>query len=156
MNINLTLIAVAIAFAAFIWFCAKFIWPPLMKAIDDRQKNIADGLAAAERGKQDLAQAEARVTATVNEAKARATEIVAMAEKQRSETIDRSKSEALAEAARVTQMKLAELEQEISRAKEVLRNQVADLAVQGAEKILGREINPQIHAELLNKLKAEL
>ena len=75
MNINLTLIAVAIAFAAFIWFCAKFIWPPLMKAIDDRQKNIADGLAAAERGKQDLAQAEARVTATVNEAKARHVDI---------------------------------------------------------------------------------
>lgn len=156
MNINLTLIAVAIAFFVFIWFCAKFIWPPLMKAIAERQKNIADGLAAAERGKQDLAQAEARVTATVNEAKARAVEIVALAEKQRSETIDRSKSEALAEAARVTQQKLAELEQEISRAKEVLRNQVADLAVQGAQKILSREINPQIHAELLNKLKAEL
>ena len=156
MNINLTLIAVAIAFAVFIWFTAKFIWPPLMKAIEDRQKNIADGLAAAERGKQDLAQAESRVTATVNEAKARAAEIVALAERQRNETIDKSKSEALAEAAKVTQAKLAELEQEISRAKEVLRNQVADLAVRGAEKILSREINPQIHAELLNRLKAEL
>ena len=156
MNINLTLIAVALAFAAFIWFTARFVWPPLMRAIETRQKNIADGLAAGEQGRQDLAQAEARVTATVNEAKARATEIVALAEKQRNATIDKSKSEALAEAAKVTQAKLAELEQEIARAKEVLRNQVADLAVQGAQKILSREINPQVHAELLNKLKAEL
>ena len=156
MNINLTLIAVALAFAAFIWFTARFVWPPLMRAIETRQKNIADGLAAGEQGRQDLAQAESRVTALVNEAKARATEIVALAEKQRNATIDKSKSEALAEAAKVTQAKLAELEQEIARAKEVLRNQVADLAVQGAQKILSREINPQVHAELLNKLKAEL
>ena len=156
MNINLTLFAVAVAFAIFIWFTAKFVWPPLMKAIEDRQKNIAEGLAAAERGKQDLAQAEVRVNEALNEAKSRASEIVALAEKQRNATIEKSKSEALAEAARVTQLKLAELEQEIARAKETLRNQVADLAVAGAEKILGREINPQVHAELLNKLKAEL
>ena len=92
----------------------------------------------------------------MNEAKARAAEIVALAEKQRNATIDKSRSEALAEAAKVTQAKLAELEQEIARAKEILRNQVADLAVQGAQKILSREINPLVHAELLNKLKAEL
>jgi F-type H+-transporting ATPase subunit b len=127
-----------------------------MRAIESRLKNIADGLAAGERGKQDLAQAETRVAALVNEAKARAAEIVALAEKQRNATIDKSKSEALAEAAKVTQAKLAELEQEIARAKEVLRNQIADLAVRGAEKILSREINPQVHADLLNKLKAEL
>jgi F-type H+-transporting ATPase subunit b len=156
MNINLTLIAVAVAFACFIWFTAKFVWPPLMRAIETRQKNIAEGLAAAERGKQDLAQAEVRVTETLNEAKARAAEIVALAEKQRNATIEKSKTEALEEAARVTKAKLAELEQEISRAKETLRNQVADLAVAGAEKILSREINPQVHADLLNKLKAEL
>ena len=156
MNINLTLIAVAIAFFAFIWFTATFVWPPLMRAIETRQKNIAEGLAAAEKGRQDLAQAESRVTAIVNEAKTRATEIVALAEKQRNETIDRSKGDALVEAAKVTQAKLAELEQEVSRAREVLRNQVADLAVQGAQKILSREINPAVHAELLDKLKAEL
>ena len=156
MNINLTLVAVAIAFLAFIWFTARFVWPPLMRAIETRQKNIAEVLAAAEKGKQDLQQAESRVTAIINEAKARATEIVALAEKQRNETIDRSKGEALAEAAKVTQSKLAELEQEVSRARETLRNQVADLAVQGAEKILSREINPAVHAELLEKLKAEL
>jgi F-type H+-transporting ATPase subunit b len=156
MNINLTLIAVAVAFGLFIWFTARFVWPPLMRAIETRQKNIAEGLAAAERGKQDLAQAEVRVAETLNEAKSRAAEIVALAEKQRNATIDKSKTEALAEAARVTQLKLAELEQEIARAKETLRNQVADLAVAGAQKILAREINPQVHAELLNRLKAEL
>ena len=156
MNINLTLIAVAVAFGIFIWFTARFVWPPLMRAIETRQKNIAEGLAAAERGKQDLAQAEVRVAETLNEAKSRAAEIVALAEKQRNATIEKSKSEALAEAARVTQLKLAELEQEIARAKEALRNQVADLAVAGAQKILSREINPQVHAELLNRLKAEL
>ncbi len=156
MNINLTLFAVAIAFACFIWFTAKFVWPPLMRAIETRQKNIAEGLAAAERGKQDLAQAETRAMETVNEAKARAAEIVAVAEKQRNATIDKAKSEALAEATKVTQAKLAELEQEVARAKETLRNQVADLAVSGAQKILAREINPQVHAELLEKLKAEL
>ena len=156
MNINLTLFAVALAFAVFIWFSAKFIWPPLMRAIESRQKNIAEGLAAGEQGRQDLAQAETRVSALVDEAKGRAAEIVALAEKQRNATIDKSKVEALAEAAKVTQAKLAELEQEIARAKEVLRNQVADLAVRGAAKILSREINPQVHAELLNKLKAEL
>ena len=156
MNINLTLISVAVAFAIFIWFNAKFIWPPLMRAIETRQKNIAEGLAAAERGKQDLAKAEVRVAEALNEAKARAADIVALAEKQRNATIEKSKTEALVEAARVTQLKLAELDQEISRAKEVLRNQVADLAVAGAQKILAREINPQVHAELLNRLKAEL
>src|SRR5258706_13371485 len=156
MNINLTLFAVAIAFACFIWFTAKFVWPPLMRAIETRQKNIAEGLAAAERGKQDLAQAETRAMETVNEAKARAAEIVAVAEKQRNATIDKAKSEALAEATKVTQAKLAELEQEVARAKETLRNQVADLAVSGAHKILARESNPQVHAELLEKLKAEL
>jgi F-type H+-transporting ATPase subunit b len=156
MNINLTLFAVAIAFGIFVWFTAKFVWPPLMRAIETRQKNIAEGLAAAEQGKQDLAQAETKVMALVNEAKARASEIVTLAEKQRNATIEKSKDEALVEAAKVTQAKLAELEMEVSRARETLRNQVAELAVQGAQKILSREINPAVHAELLNRLKAEL
>lgn len=156
MNINLTLVAVAIAFGVFVWFTSKFVWPVLMNKIEIRQKNIAEGLAAAEQGKHDLAQAETRVAALVDEAKARAAEIVAMAERQRNATIEKSKSEALAEAQKVTTAKLAELEQEVSRARETLRNQVADLAVQGAQKILSREINPAIHADLLNRLKAEL
>ena len=156
MNINLTLVAVAIAFGIFVWFTSKFVWPHLMRAIEIRQKNIAEGLAAAEQGKHDLAQAETRVAALVDLAKARAAEIVAMAERQRNATIEKSKSEALAEAQKVTQSKMAELEQEVSRARETLRDQVADLAVQGAQRILSREINPAIHAELLSRLKAEL
>lgn len=156
MDINLTLLMQAVAFGLFIWFTATFVWPPLAKAIDDRQKQIADGLAAAERGKQDFAQAEKRVAEVVSEAKARATEIVTLAEKQRSETIERAKAEALAEAEKVKAMKLAELEQEVVRAKEMLRNQVADLAVAGAEKILRREVDAKAHADLLAAIRQEL
>ena len=156
MNINLTLLMQAVAFGAFIWFTARFVWPPLSNAIAERQKQIADGLAAAERGKQDYAQAEKRVAEVVSEAKARATEIVTLAEKQRTETIEKAKSEALAEAEKVKTMKLAELDQEVVRAKETLRNQVADLAMAGARRILEREIDPKAHAELLAAIQRDL
>jgi len=156
MDINLTLLMQALAFGVFIWFTAKFVWPPLSNAIAERQKQIAEGLAAAERGKQDYAQAEKRVAEVVSEAKTRATEIVTLAEKQRNETIERAKAEALAEAEKVKAMKLGELEQEIVRAKEVLRNQVADLAVAGAEKILRREVDAKAHADLLSAIRQEL
>ena len=156
MDINFTLVMQAVAFAAFIWFTAKFVWPPLMTAIETRQRQIADGLAAGERGQQDLAQAEKKVAQVVNEAKVRATEIVTLAERQRGETIEKAKGEALAEAEKVKAAKLAELEQEIVRAKEMLRNQVADLAVAGAEKILKREVDAKAHADLLAAIKQEL
>jgi F-type H+-transporting ATPase subunit b len=156
MNINLTMLMQAVAFAAFIWFTARFVWPPLSNAISERQKQIAEGLAAAERGRQDFAQAEKRVADVVNEAKARATEIVTLAEKQRTETIEKAKAEALAEAEKVKALKLAELDQEIVQAKEVLRNQVADLAVAGAEKILRREVDKKAHADLLASIRQEL
>jgi F-type H+-transporting ATPase subunit b len=156
MDINFTLVMQAVAFAAFIWFTAKFVWPPLMTAIEARQKQIADGLAAGERGQQDLAQAEKKVAQVVSEAKVRATEIVTLAERQRSEAIEKAKGEALAEAEKVKAAKLAELEQEIVRAKEMLRDQVADLAVAGAEKILKREVDAKAHADLLAAIKQEL
>ena len=156
MDINFTLVMQAVAFAVFIWVTAKFVWPPLMTAVEARQKQIADGLAAGERGQQDLAQAEKKVAQVVNEAKVRATEIVTLAERQRGETIEKAKGEALAEAEKVKAAKLAELEQEIVRAKEMLRNQVADLAVAGAEKILKREVDAKAHADLLAAIKQEL
>jgi F-type H+-transporting ATPase subunit b len=156
MDINFTLVMQAVAFAVFIWFTAKFVWPPLMTAIEARQKQIADGLAAGERGQQDLAQAEKKVAQVVSEAKVRATEIVTLAERQRSEAIEKAKGEALAEAEKVKAAKLAELEQEIVRAKEMLRDQVADLAVAGAEKILKREVDAKAHADLLAAIKQEL
>ena len=156
MNINLTLIMQAVAFFAFIWFCAKFIWPPLMNAIETRQKQIAEGLAASEAGRQSLATAEKRIADMLNEAKGRSSEIIAQGEKLKSETIEASRSEAKAEADRIIAGAKAEIEQEVARAKEALRNQVADLAVAGARRILEREIDPRAHAELLAAIQREL
>ena len=156
MNMNLTLIMQAVAFALFIWFCAKFIWPPLTRAIETRQKQIAEGLQAGEQGRQSLASAQTRIEAMMNEAKQKAADIVATGEKFRTETIEAARGEAQAEKERIIAAGHAELEQEVTRAKESLRNQVADLAVAGARQILQREINPQAHADLLAAIQRQL
>ena len=156
MNINLTLLMQAIGFGLFIWFTAKFIWPPLMRAIDTRQKQIAEGLAAGEQGRQDLASAEKRVADMIAEAKAKASEIVATGEKFKAETIDLAKVEATAERDRIVAAAKAEAQQEYASAREQLRNQVADLAVAGASKILKREVDPRAHAALLAEIRQEL
>ena len=156
MNINLTLFMQAAAFAAFIWFTAKFIWPPLMRAIDTRQKQIADGLAAGEQGRQDLASAERRIGDMLAEAKTRSSEIINQGEKLKTETIDAAKGQAKAEAERIIAMAKAEIEQEVVRAKEMLRDQVADLAVAGAAKILKREVDAKAHAAILASLREQL
>ena len=156
MNINLTLFMQAAAFAAFIWFTAKYVWPPLMGAIDTRQKQIADGLAAGEQGRQNLVSAEKRVADMLTEAKTRSAEIIAQGEKLKSETIDAAKVEAKAEADRILAAAKAEIAQEVVRAKEMLRNQVADLAVAGAAKILKREVDAKAHADLLASIRQQL
>ncbi len=156
MNINLTLLMQAVAFFAFIWFCAKFVWPPLMRAIETRQKQIAEGLAAGEAGKQSLATAEKRIAEMLSEAKGRSSEIVAQGEKMKSDTIEAARAEAKAEADRIIAQAKGEIEQEVARAKEALRTQVADLAVAGARQILQREINPQAHADLLAAIQRQL
>jgi F-type H+-transporting ATPase subunit b len=156
MNINLTLLMQAVAFAAFIWFTAKFVWPPLMRAIDTRQKQIADGLAAGEQGKQSLASAEKRIADMLAQAKSHSHEIIAQGEKLKSETIDAAKAEAKAEADRILTAAKAEIQQEVARAKESLRNQVSDLAVAGATKILKREVDAKAHADLLAAIRQEL
>jgi F-type H+-transporting ATPase subunit b len=156
MNINLTLLMQAAAFAAFIWFTAKFVWPPLMRAIEGRQKEIADGLAAGEQGKHSLASAEKRIADMMAEAKARSSEIIAQGEKLKSETVDAAKSEAKSEADRILAAAKAEIQQEFARAKEALRDQVADLAVAGAAKILKREVAAKDHAELLATIRQQL
>ena len=156
MNINLTLLMQAAAFAAFIWFTAKFVWPPLMRAIDTRQKQIADGLAAGEQGRQSLASTEKRIADMMTEAKARSSEIIAQGEKLKTETIEAAKAQAKAEADRILAGAKAEIEQEIMRAKEALRNQVADLAVAGAAKILKREVDAKAHADLLAAIRQQL
>ena len=139
MNINLTLIMQALAFFAFIWFTAKFVWPHLMRAVETRQKQIADGLAAGEEGRKNLANAEKRVADILAEAKGKAAEIVAVGEKFKLETIEAAKSEAKTEGERIIAAAKAEIEQEVARAKEQLRNPVADRAVAGASKLLKRE-----------------
>ena len=156
MNFNLTLIMQAASFLAFIWFCAHFIWPPLMRAIETRQKQIADGLAAGEAGRNELANAEKRMAAMLTEAKAKSSEIVATGERFKSETIEQAKIEAKAEAERIIASAKAEIQQEVARAKEQLRDAVADLAVAGASKILKRDVDTKVHAELLAQLKREL
>ncbi len=156
MNINLTLLMQAVAFFVFILFCSKFIWPPLMRAIDTRQKQIADGLAAGEEGRQSLSKAEARIAEMMTDAKARVSEIIAQGEKLKSETIEQSKDAAKVEGDRIIAAAKAEIQQEVLRAKESLRNQVADLAVAGAAKILKREVDPKAHAELLAEIRKQL
>lgn len=156
MNINLTLISQAIAFAVFIWFTVKFVWPPMLTAITERQKKIEEGLAAAERSKKDLELAQARSTDTLREAREKSTEMIGGAERQAAHIIE----EARAEATRLVSLARVAAEGEAAvaaqRAKEGLRDQVALLAVAGAEKILRREVNAQVHSELLASLKSEL
>ena len=156
MNFNLTLFMQAASFLVFIWFCAHFIWPPLMRAIETRQKQIADGLAAGEAGRHELANAEKRMAEMLSEAKAKSSEIVATGERFKSETIEQSKIEAKAEGERIIAAAKAEIQQEIARAKEQLRDAVADLAVAGASKILKKDVDTKVHAELLAQLKREL
>jgi F-type H+-transporting ATPase subunit b len=156
MNINFTLVMQAVAFGAFIWFTARFVWPPLMTAIANRQKQIADGLAAGEAGKQSLASAEKRITDMLAEVKTRSSEIINQGEKLKTETVEAAKVEAKAEAERILTAARAEIQQELARAKESLRNQVSDLAVAGAAKILKREVDAAAHADLLAAIRQEL
>jgi F-type H+-transporting ATPase subunit b len=156
MNINLTLFAQAITFFAFILFTAKFVWPPLMRAVEARQKQIADGLAAAEQGKQSLELSSKQADEEIAKARARAAEIMAQAEKRASQMIEEAKTSAREEGNREKTAAKAEIAQEVSRAKEALRAQVSLLAVAGAEKILRREVDAKAHADLLRAVQAEL
>jgi F-type H+-transporting ATPase subunit b len=156
MNINFTLFAQAMAFAIFIWFTVRFVWPPLMRAVENRQKTIADGLAAGERGRQELELASHRSADVVREAKQRAADIIAQAEKRAAEIVDEAKVSAKEEGGRILTGAKAEVEQEVFRAREALRQQVAELALAGAAKILRREVDAKTHADLLASIKAEL
>ena len=156
MDINFTLVMQAVAFAAFIWFTAKFVWPPLMGAIETRQKQIADGLAAGEEGKQSLANAERRIADMLVEAKSRSSDIITQGEKLKTETVEAAKQEARAEAERILAAARSEIQQEISRAKEALRDRVSDLAIAGATKILQREVDAKAHADLLASIRQQL
>ncbi len=156
MNINFTLFAQAIVFAAFIWFTVKFVWPPLLRAIEARQKQIADGLAAAEQGKKSLEVSSKQAEQAIQEARMRAAEIIAQAEKRDAQMVEAAKVAAKAEGDREKVAAKADIQQEAQRARELLREQVAALAVAGAEKILRREVDAKAHAELLDGIKKQL
>lgn len=156
MNINATLIGEAIAFALLIWFCVRFIWPPLLNAISERQQKIADGLAAAERARAELKQADTQVAEEVRKARQQATEIVGKAQQQASQILDKARADAQSEITRQQAGAQADIVRMTERAREELRGQVAMLAVQGAEKILQREIDPAAHKALFDQLVTEL
>lgn len=156
MNINLTLIGQSITFALFVWFCFKFVWPPLVSALAERSKKIADGLAAAERGQHEQELAEKRAAEHIKEAKSQATDIISLAQKRAKEIEEAAKVEAKAEAERIKTGAAAEIEQEVNRAREHLRKEVIVLAIAGAEKVLKQEVNAAAHASALQYLAAQL
>jgi F-type H+-transporting ATPase subunit b len=156
MNINLTLFAQAVTFAAFIWFTVKFVWPFMLRAIETRQKTIADGLAAAEQGRRSLETSTRQADEEIKRARDRAAEILSQAEKRATQMIDEARSAAKEEGGREKAAAKAEIEQEVTRAREQLRDRVASLAVAGAEKILRREVDAKAHGELLESIKRQL
>lgn len=156
MNLNATLFAQLVVFFVLAWVTMKFVWPPLMKAIDERAHKIADGLAAADKAKTDLALTEKRVGEELRHARESAAELRGGAEKQASQLVDEARAEAARIIAAAREAAEAEAGAAAQRAKEALREHVAMLAVAGAEKILRKEINPQAHADLLTQLKSEL
>jgi F-type H+-transporting ATPase subunit b len=156
MNLNLTLIAQAVTFTVFIWLTVKFIWPYMLRAIEARQKTIADGLAAAEEGKRSLELSNKRADEEIKKARERVAELLTQAEKRAAQVIDEAKNAAKEEGEREKAAAKAEIAQEITRAREQLRDHVALLAVAGAEKILRREVDQKAHAELLDSIKRQL
>ena len=156
MNINLTLFAQAVTFAAFIWFTVKFVWPFMLRAIETRQKTIADGLAAAEQGRKSLETSTKQADEEIKRARDRAAEIISQAEKRATQMVDEAKNAAKEEGNREKAAAKAEIEQEVTRAREQLRDRVASLAVAGAEKILRREVDTKAHGDLLDSIKRQL
>lgn len=156
MNINLTLVVQMLVFAVFVWFTMRFVWPPLVKALHERQEKIADGLAAAERGRRELELAQHRAKDEMKQAKAQAAEIVEKANRRASQIIDEAKDDARTESVQLAKIAQEHIVQEVNRAKDVLRKQVATLAVAGAERILMREVDEKANHTLLDNLIKEI
>lgn len=156
MNFNATLIGQSITFVFFVWFCMKFVWPPIMNALEARKKQIADGLAAAERGKHEQELAQKRAAEVLHDAKRQAQEIIAKAEKRAAEIVEEAKNDAKGEGERILTAARAEIGQEVNRAKEDLRAQVVSIAIAGAGKVLEREVDANTHNDLLTKLAAQI
>ncbi|BDU18898.1 F0F1 ATP synthase subunit B [Dyella sp. GSA-30] len=156
MNINLTFLGQMVSFAILVWFTTKFIWPQLNHAIEERQKKVAEGLAAAERARAELKDADAKAAVEIKQARQQASEIVDKATQQANQIVDKARADALAEAARVKAAAADEIVSMQQRAREELRGWVGRLAIQGAEKIVQREIDPSAHKAMLDQLAAEI
>lgn len=156
MNINATLFIQAIVFAILVWFTMRFVWPPITKALDERAEKIRDGLAAADKAKAELATANKKVDEQLAQTRTETTKLLADAEKRAAAIVDEAKKRAEDEGAKIVAAAKSEADQQATRAREALREQVAALAVKGAEQILQREVNASVHAELLGRLKTEL
>lgn len=156
MNINMTLLGQMISFAIFVWFCMKYVWPPLINAMQERQKKIAEGLQEADRAAKDLELAQKKATDLLREAKEQAAQLIEQANKRANQLIEESKDQARAEGDRLKTAAQADIEQEVQRAKEVLRAQVAALSLLGAEKILQTSVNQEAHGKMLEQLASEL
>ena len=156
MNINATLILQSIAMMIFVWFCMKFLWPPLLKAMDERREKIAEGLAASDLAEKELAKAKVEVEQQINEARDKAGDIVEQANQRHSQILDQAKDDATTERGRQVTAAEAEISQAANQAREELRSSVASLAVLGASQILEKEVDADTHRELLDKLIAEI
>ena len=156
MNINATLIGQSITFIVFVWFCLKFIWPHVMKAMEDRKTTIAEGLAAGERGRHEQELAEQKAVEVIREAKDQAKEILAQAHKRGDDIVDEAKGDGRAEGERMLRAAEAEIEQQANQTREKLRDDVVKLSIQGAEQVLGREVDEKAHTEQLDRLAAQL
>jgi len=156
VNINLTLFVQMLVFATIIWITMKWIWPPLLAAMDERSRKIADGLAAAEKGEQELSEARGKADVIIREARERANQIIDQAQHRANEVVEQAKGTANTESARIVEAAQQQIELDTTRAKESLRREVAGIAVDAASKLLGREIDPRTHADLLDKLAAQI
>ena len=156
MNINATLIGQSITFFVFVWFVMKFVWPPIMRALEARKTKIAEGLAAAERGRHEQQLAQDRATELLHEAKQKAAEIVNQAQKRAGEIVEEAKDEARSEGERILTSARSEIDQEANRVREGLREQVGRLALTGAERILQREVDAAAHKEVLDALAKQI
>lgn len=156
MNLNATILGQSIAFAVFVWFCLKYVWPPITAALAERQKKIADGLEAADRAQRDLNLAQNKAADELRDAKVKSAEIIDMANKRANQIVDEAKDKAREEGQRLIVGAQAEIEMEVQRAREVLRAQVAAIAIAGAEKILEASVDQAANEELVKKLASEL
>jgi F-type H+-transporting ATPase subunit b len=156
MNINLTMFGQLIMFAMFTWFCMKFVWPPIVMAMEQRKKRIESGLLAAERGRSEQEEAQVKAQEMINQSKNQAAEIIANATRQASNMVEDAKDVALKEVGKVKEQAQAQLEQDTSRARNELKNQVSDLVMQGVSAVLDKEVDAKVHQQMLGKLSQSL